>query len=159
MSRPRYLPDTFTLCLIGVVVIASLLPAGGRAADFFEGTTTAAIGLLFFLHGARLSRKAVLAGLGHWRLHLLVFASTFALFPLLGLGLKPVLSPLVTPALYTGVLFLCTLPATVQSSIAFTAMARGNVAAAVCNASASTLLGIFITPPLVNLIVVFQPGT
>ena len=76
------------------------------------------------------------------------------MFPLLGLALKPVLSPLVTPELYTGVLFLCVLPATVQSAIAFTSMARGNMPAAVCSASASTLLGMFVTPLLVSLIVV-----
>jgi sodium/bile acid cotransporter 7 len=92
----------------------------------------------------------------HWRLHLLVFGATFVMFPLLGLALKPVLTPLVTPELYTGVLFLCVLPATVQSAIAFTSMARGNMPAAICSASASTMLGVFITPLLVNLIVVPQ---
>jgi len=73
------------------------------------------------------------------------------LFPLLGLLLRPVLSSLVTPDLYLGVLFLCTLPSTVQSSIAFTSIARGNVSAAVCSASASSLLGIVITPLLVGV--------
>ncbi|MDB5818076.1 MAG: bile acid:sodium symporter, partial [Rhizobacter sp.] len=56
--------------------------------------------------------------------------------------------------LYTGVLYLCVLPATVQSAIAFTSIGRGNVPAAVCSASASTLLGVFVTPLLVNLLVV-----
>jgi sodium/bile acid cotransporter 7 len=154
MARSRFLPDNFTLALVATVTLASLLPAMGTAAHFFEVLTTVAIGLLFFLHGAKLSREAILAGIAHWRLHLLVFGCTFALFPLLGLALKPVLSPLVTPDLYTGVLFLCVLPATVQSAIAFTSMARGNIPAAVCSASASTLLGVFITPLLVSLIVV-----
>lgn len=117
-----------------------------------------AIGLLFFLHGAKLSREAILEGITHWRLHLLVFASTFVLFPLLGLALKPVLVPLVTPELYTGVLYLCVLPATVQSAIAFTAMARGNMPAAICSASASTLLGVFVTPVLVGLVVLPHGG-
>ncbi|MBB3638504.1 bile acid:sodium symporter family protein [Variovorax atrisoli] len=156
MSRPRFLPDNFTLALLSVVTLASLLPASGRIAHFFEGLTTVAIGLLFFLHGAKLSREAIVNGLMHWRLHLLVFASTFVLFPVLGLVLKPILLPLVTPELYTGVLYLCVLPATVQSAIAFTAMARGNMPAAICSASASTLLGVFITPVLVNLVVL--PG-
>lgn len=153
MARSRFLPDNFTLALVSVVTLASLLPASGRVAHFFEGLTTVAIGLLFFLHGAKLSREAIMAGITHWRLHLLVFAATFILFPVLGIALKPVLSPLVTPDLYTGVLFLCVLPATVQSAIAFTAMARGNMPAAICSASASTLLGVFITPVLVNLVV------
>ncbi|WP_368622550.1 bile acid:sodium symporter family protein [Paraburkholderia sp. BR13444] len=153
MARPKLLPDNFTLALVGTVVVASFLPCRGGAAVAFNWITNIAIGLLFFLHGAKLSREAIIAGATHWRLHLVVLLSTFALFPLLGLALKPALTPLVTPALYTGILFLCTLPSTVQSSIAFTSMAKGNVPAAVCSASASSLLGIFITPALVGIVV------
>ncbi|MDR3453641.1 MAG: bile acid:sodium symporter [Rhodoferax sp.] len=154
MLRPRFLPDNFTLALVTTVALASWWPARGALAPAFETLTSVAIGLLFFLHGAKLSRQAIIAGATHWRLHLLVLASTFVMFPLFGLALKPLLGPLVTPDLYLGVLFLCMLPATVQSSIAFTSIARGNVAAAVCSASASTLIGIFVTPVLVSLFVV-----
>lgn len=154
MTRPRYLPDNFTLALLGSIGLASFLPVRGYAAQGFEWLTTAAIALLFFLHGAKLSRAAVVAGMSHWRLHVLVFACTFVLFPILGLLLKPLFGIVLTPDLAVGMLFLCTLPATVQSAIAFTAMARGNVAAAVCSASASSLLGVFITPLLVSWLVV-----
>ena len=157
-TRSRFLPDNFTLALIAVVTLASLLPVHGDGARYFDGLTTAAIGLLFFLHGAKLSREAILGGISHWRLHLLVFACTFVMFPVLGLVLRPVLAPLVTPELYTGVLYLCVLPATVQSAIAFTSLARGNVAAAVCSASASTLVGVLVTPMLVNWIVLPSGG-
>lgn len=153
MARPKLLPDNFTLALVGTVIIASLLPCRGTVAIGFNWLTNFAIGLLFFLHGAKLSREAIVSGATHWRLHLVVLLSTFAMFPLLGLALKPILTPLVTPELYMGILFLCTLPSTVQSSIAFTSMAKGNVPAAVCSASASSLLGIFITPALVGLVV------
>ena len=150
MARSRFLPDNFTLALLGTVTLASVLPASGVAAQALEGITVAAVALLFFLHGAKLSRDAIVAGLSHWRLHLVVVGTTFVLFPLLGWALRPVLLPLVTPGLYTGILYLCVLPATVQSAIAFTAMARGNMPAAICSASASTLLGIVITPLLVG---------
>ena len=152
MSRPRFLPDNFTLALVATVVLASLLPASGVLAAQVEHATTGIVSLLFFLHGAKLSRQAILAGIGHWRLHIWIFISTFVLFPLLGWALRPVLSPLVTTEMYLGVLFLCALPATVQSAIAFTSMARGNIPAAVCSASASTLLGILVTPLLVGLL-------
>ena len=151
MSLRRFLPDRFTCALIVTVALATVLPCRGSAASVFEVLTDAAIALLFFLHGAKLSREAVVAGATHWRLHLTVLTSTFALFPLLGLLLRPLLAPLVTPELYLGVLFLCALPSTVQSSIAFTSIARGNVAGAICSASASSLLGIVITPLLVGL--------
>ncbi|XYJ12137.1 bile acid:sodium symporter family protein [Telluria sp. B2] len=146
--------DAYTVALMGMVVLASFLPASGEAAVALGHVTTVAIGLLFFLHGAKLSREAIVAGLMHWRLHLLVLASTFVMFPLMGLVLKPVALTLLTPDLYLGILFLCVLPSTVQSSIAFTAMARGNVAAAVCSASASNFLGIFLTPMLVGALIV-----
>ena len=152
MTRPRFLPDNFTLTLIGVVIIASLLPASGQVAVGFGWLTNIAIALLFFLHGAKLSRESIIAGAGHWRLHLLVFGLTFVLFPLLGLALKPLLSPLIGDNLYMGMLYLCALPATVQSAIAFTSLARGNIPAAICSAAASSLFGIFLTPLLVTLL-------
>ena len=158
MARPRFLPDDFTLALLATVLLASFLPCSGNTAHAFEWITDVAIGLLFFLHGAKLSREAVVAGMTHWRLHLTVLASTFVLFPLLGVLLRPVLGPLVTPELYLGILYLCVLPSTVQSSIAFVSVAQGNVPAAICSATASNLLGIFLTPLLVGLVVVAHSG-
>jgi sodium/bile acid cotransporter 7 len=152
MSLSRLLPDRFTLSLLGVVILASLLPCSGQATVAFSWLTNLAIALLFFLHGAKLSRQAIVAGALHWRLHLLIFLCTFVLFPLLGLALKPLLAPLVSAPLYMGVLYLCALPATVQSAIAFTSLARGNVPAAICSAAASSLFGIFLTPLLVALL-------
>ena len=112
--------DPFTLTLLGTVLLASLLPVRGTAAVWMDHITDVAIAALFFLHGARLSREAVMAGLLHWRLHLTILACTFVLFPLLGLALHPLANHVVTPGLALGLLFLCTLPSTVQSSIAFT---------------------------------------
>ncbi|WP_437887021.1 bile acid:sodium symporter family protein [Phytobacter sp. V91] len=144
--------DPFTLTLVVTVLLASFLPARGSFVPFFEWLTTAAIALLFFMHGAKLSREAIIAGGSHWRLHLWVMCSTFILFPVLGV-LFVWWSPVnVSQELYTGFLYLCILPATVQSAIAFTSLAGGNVAAAVCSASASSLLGIFLSPLLVGLL-------
>jgi len=145
----RLAPDPYILAIIAMVVLASLVPVRGVAAADFAILTKAAIALLFFLHGARLSREAVIAGLTHWRLHLTVLAATFVMFPLLGLAAERLPAAILPGSLSAGVLFLCCLPSTVQSSIAFTSIARGNVAAAVCAASASNLFGIFITPLLV----------
>ena len=144
--------DPFTLTLVCTVLLATFFPARGGFVPFFEGLTTAAIALLFFMHGAKLSREAIIAGGSHWRLHLWVMCSTFILFPVLGV-LFVWWSPVnVSQELYTGFLYLCILPATVQSAIAFTSLAGGNVAAAVCSASASSLLGIFRSPLLVGLL-------
>ncbi len=142
--------EPFILMLLGTVVLASLLPARGEMATLVGYAADIGIVLLFFLHGAKLSRDAILSGLRNWKLHLAVLAVTFVAFPLFGLGLSAL--PFVTGPLAAGLLFLTLLPSTVQSSIAFTAIARGNVAAAVCSASFSNLLGIVVTPALVALL-------
>lgn len=144
--------DRFSLMLLGTVLVATLLPCRGSIAEVFRVVTALAIALLFFLHGAKLSRAAIIAGITNWRLHLLVFAVTFLLFPLLGLGFEQVAQQLMAPSLAAGLLFLTLLPSTVQSSIAFTSIARGNVPAAVCSASVSNLIGIALTPLLVALL-------
>ncbi|MFI8416719.1 bile acid:sodium symporter family protein [Serratia sp. NPDC078593] len=155
----RFLPDRFTLTLLATVLLASLLPARGEFVGWLNNLTIAAIALLFFMHGAKLSRAAILAGSSNWRLHLWVMFSTFIIFPILGVLFKW-WSPIhVSPALYNGFIYLCILPATVQSAIAFTSLAGGNVAAAVCSASASSLLGIFISPLLVGLLLNVQGET
>lgn len=142
--------EPFVLSLLGTVLLATVLPARGGFATFMGHLAEAGIVLLFFLHGAKLSRDAIWQGLRNWPLHLAVLASTFVLFPAIGLGM--VRLPGMDPAWASGILFLTLLPSTVQSSIAFTAIARGNVAAAICSASFSNLLGIVLTPALVALV-------
>ncbi|WP_333770561.1 bile acid:sodium symporter family protein [Streptomyces sp. IBSBF 2435] len=140
--------DPYVAALVGTVALAALLPATGGAAVAVGHTADIAIGLLFFLYGSRLSAREALDGLRGWRLHTVVVASTFVLFPVLGLAAGAVAPSLLTPQLYTGLLFLCVVPSTVQSSIAFTSTARGNVAAAICAGTYSSLLGMLLTPLL-----------
>jgi len=146
-----FILDPFIAGLIGAVILASVAPCRGGVAVAFGLVTNAAIALLFFLHGARLSRQAILAGIGHWRLHLTVLSATYVMFPLFGLALRALGNGWVDSAMLAGILFLCLLPSTVQSSIAFTSIAGGNVPAAVCSASASNVIGMFVTPMLVAL--------
>lgn len=146
---PSWLPlDPYILALIGTVVLAALLPASGAAAEVAGGASTGAVAFLFFLYGARLSTAQALDGLRHWRLHLTVLACTFVAFPLLGLASEGLVPYVLTPQLQSGFLFLCLVPSTIQSSIAFTSIARGNVPAAICAGSFSSIAGIFVTPLL-----------
>ncbi|WP_206302979.1 bile acid:sodium symporter family protein [Streptomyces sp. WAC 01529] len=140
--------DPYIVALLATVGVAALVPARGGAADAASGASTAAVSFLFFLYGARLSTREALDGLKHWRLHLTVLACTFVVFPLLGLAAKGLVPYVLTPALYSGFLFLTLVPSTIQSSIAFTSMARGNVPAAICAGSFSSLAGIVLTPLL-----------
>ena len=150
LSRVRF--DVYLLALVATVAVAAVLPARGAAEPVAKGAVYVAVFLLFFLYGARLSTRAVVEGISHWRLQSLVLLSTFALFPLVGLALTAALSRWLPGELGAGLMFVCVLPSTVQSSIAFTSIARGNVPAALCSASVSNLIGMVLTPLLVGLL-------
>jgi solute carrier family 10 (sodium/bile acid cotransporter), member 7 len=144
--------DLFLVALLATVGLATLAPAAGEAATAAGWATEAAIALLFFMHGARLSPRAALAGASHWRLHAMVFFGTFVLFPLIGVAARAAFPGLLSPPLWAGLILLTTLPSTVQASIAFTSLAGGNVPAAMCSASASNLLGVFVSPLLCGVL-------
>ncbi len=147
LARSRFLPiDGFILALAGTLAAASLFPCRGESAHFFHALGIAAITSLFFLQGARLSRTSVVHGMTHWRLHAAIGLTTFVLFPSLGITLDRLVPDLLPRSLWLGVLFVCVLPSTVQSSIALTSIARGNVAAAICAATVSNVAGIVVTP-------------
>ncbi|MEV6006519.1 bile acid:sodium symporter family protein [Streptomyces sp. NPDC051976] len=156
LSRLRV--DPYIVALLATVAVAALLPATGGAAHAASDASDAAVALLFFLYGARLSTREALDGLRHWRLHGTVLAATFAVFPLLGLAARGLVPYVIAPQLYPGFLFLCLLPSTIQSAIAFTSLARGNVAAAICAGSFSSLAGIVLTPLLAALLIGGGPG-
>lgn len=151
--------DPFLIGLICTILLATFLPCHGAAVPVFHWLTIAVIALMFFLQGARLSRKAVAEGVMAWRLHVIILACTFVLFPLLGLAAHALVPGLLENDVWLGMLFLCCLPSTVQSSIAFTSIGGGNVPAAVCAATASNIAGIFITPFLVGLLLSKHGGT
>lgn len=148
----RFYIDGFILAIVAVAILGSLFPVSGGGQTVLDWATKIAIGFLFLLYGARLSPAEALQGLKHWRLHSVVFAATFVLFPLIGLALRILVPTVITDEMYTGILYLCLVPSTVQSSIAFTSIARGNVAGAIVSASFSNLLGVFLTPLLVILL-------
>ena len=149
--------DPLPVLLLVTVALASFVPARGLAAQALGYATTASVMLLLFLHGLRLSRVAVIAGAGHWRLHATTLAITFVAFPLAGLALRGAVPALLPAALWGGLLFLCAVPSTVQSSIAFTAMARGNVPAAVCSATLSNIGGVVLTPLIAAMLLALGP--
>ena len=144
-------PDPLIVLIILAVILAVIAPARGDFAETFGQLTNVAIAFLFFLYGARLSTQEALNGLKHWRLHLTILAFTFVVYPLIGIALRP-LTAFISHDMYLGILFLTLVPSTVQSSVAFTSIAKGNVAGAIVSASTSNLVGVFITPALIMLL-------
>lgn len=152
-----YRPDLLIVLIVLGVVLALIFPADGAFADVMDWVVKIVIGVLFFLYGARLSTREALNGLMHWRLHLLILAFTFLLFPLIGLAMMP-LQNAIGEDLYQGILFMCLVPSTVQSSVNFTSIARGNVPGAIISASASNMIGVVVTPVLVLLLMTSGDG-
>lgn len=154
----RLKPDVYILLILGMVLLASVLPARGAAEPVVDWATRIAIGITFFLNGARLPREAVVAAFTHWRLHLVILSITFLAFPLAALGAANLPGWIMPAALAPGVIFLGCLPTTIQSAIGFTAIARGNVASAVASSSASNLLAIAVTPLFATLLLHVEGG-
>lgn len=148
----RLLPDRFLLWLLAAIALAWVAPVSAAPAAAVDILTYAAIFALFFLHGARLPRESLIAGFADVRLHGTILLITYALFPLIGLAFFHAAPGLLNPLLWTGFLFLCVVPSTVQSSIAYTSMAGGNVAGAVAAAAFSNMAGVFLTPFLAGLL-------
>lgn len=148
----RWRPDPLIAALLTAALIGSFLPATGQALDVLRSASVVLIAGLFFLYGTRLSTAETLTGLGNWRLQLAVLVTTFVVFPLLGLGTQVFSGNLLTPSLASGVLLLCLVPSTVQACVVYTQIAGGNVAGAVVGASLSSMLGVFVTPALVALL-------
>ncbi len=140
--------DPFLLAIVGAALLATVLPVRGAGVEVFGVLTKVAIFCLFYLYGTRLHPREALAGLRHWRLHLIILAFTFVAFPVLGLLLGFIPDRLVAASLYPGLLYVTLCPSTVQSSVNFTSIAKGNVAGAIVSASTSNLLGVFLTPLL-----------
>ncbi|WOK35850.1 bile acid:sodium symporter family protein [Sphingomonas sp. C3-2] len=154
----RLLPDRFLTILIATVIIASLLPARGIALEGIGTVSTIAIFTLFFMHGARLSHQSVIDGLKRWRLQLTILLFGYGIMPLFGLGLSQLLDGWLSPGLVLGLIFLAVLPTTVQSSIAYSSISRGNVVGAVIASAASNLLGVILTPLLFTALASTQGG-
>lgn len=147
----RFGIDLYMLLLIGVVALGALIPARGIGSDILGYVTYLAVALLFFIYGAKLDLASIRAGIMNLRLQSLSFVATYGVFPLIGLAFVGALGGWLGPELSLGLLFLAVLPSTIQSSIAFTGMAGGNVPAAICSATLSNLIGVVLTPALMAL--------
>lgn len=144
----RFRVDGFVLAILGVITIAYFLPQWGSSKSPIPIDLIGSIGIsmIFFFYGLKLSPEKIKSGLKNWKLHLLVQSSTFLLFPLIVLVFYPFIKSERSELLWLSFLFLAALPSTVSSSVVMVSLAKGNLPAAIFNASISGLIGILITP-------------
>ncbi len=140
--------DQFVLAIIAAIVLAWLFPEWGNQSNIipFDLISTIGISLIFFFYGLKLSPKNIKSGLANWKLHFLIQGSTFVLFPLLIIPFFFLVKASSDYTIWVGFLFLAALPSTVSSSVVMVSMAKGNIPAAIFNASISGLIGIVVTP-------------
>jgi sodium/bile acid cotransporter 7 len=151
----KMVKDWFLAGMITAVALATLFPAFGATGGTMHAETVSDMGIfaVFFLHGLALSTQSLKQGMSRWKLHLLVQSLTFVAFPLLFIPFRAVFGGIMPEGLMLGFLYLCALPSTIQSSVAMTAIGKGNVPAAIFNATLSSLLGIALTPAIVGLVI------
>ncbi len=139
--------------LIGAAFLAWLIPEAGASGGLFRSEITTRFGvvLIFFFQGLTLSLTVMKKGIMQWRLHVFVQTAIFLAIPLLALAVLGLSKGLLSSELKIGFLFLAALPTTIATSVAYTAMVRGNVAGAVFNSATANLAGIFITPLWISI--------
>jgi len=154
----RFLPDSFILLLLAMIVLAWLMPGVGMGEGSFnlENITDWGITLLFFFYGLKLSPEKMRQGLGNWRMHIVIQLITFLLFPLLVIGVYPMFHGGAYEALWVGMFFLAALPSTASTSVVMVSMAGGNVPGAIFNASISGIIGILVTPLWMSIVLTSQ---
>jgi len=147
--------DKFVLSIIGVIIFAYFFPQWGVSESKIPIDTISAIGisLIFFFYGLKLSPAKLKAGLKNWKLHVLVQSATFLIFPMLVLALRPLIQNEAQETIWLAFFFLAALPSTVSSSVVMVSMAKGNIPAAIFNASISGIIGVALTPLWMGLFV------
>ena len=140
--------DKFVIAIVVSIAIAYFFPQLGASDSPVPMNMISSIGisLIFFFYGLSMSTQAIKNGLKNWRLHVVVQGSTFLLFPLVILMFYPLVKGSEFELTWLSFLFLAALPSTVSSSVVMVSMAKGNLPAAIFNASISGILGILFTP-------------
>jgi solute carrier family 10 (sodium/bile acid cotransporter), member 7 len=145
--------EWFLVGMVVAIILATVTSPLGKTGGWIhlDKLTGIGVAIVFFLHGLGLSPKAIKQGVSNWKLHAYIQSATFLVYPLLWLILGNTLLAYLPSALAFGFCYLFVLPSTISSSVAMTSVGKGNVPGAIFNASLSSLLGVVITPLLIQL--------
>ncbi|MGN0003540.1 MAG: bile acid:sodium symporter family protein [Sphingobacterium composti] len=149
--------DLFIVYLLLSIFVAYFFPGLATFQDgaFLDTVTSIGVSLIFFFYGLKLSFEQIKSGLKNWKLHVVVQLATFLIFPLIVLLFRPFIGEYIAENTWIGFFFLAALPSTVSSSVVMVSLAKGNIPAAIFNASISGLIGVAITPLWMSLFLDF----
>lgn len=152
--------DSFLLMIGAMILMAYFLPQPGLVKEpvSLEEIASVGVSLIFLFYGVRLSLEKLKSGLANWKMHIVVQLTTFLFFPLIVLAARPLFMGADFELLWLGVFFLAALPSTVSSSVVMVSIAKGNIPAAIFNASISSLIGVVVTPLWVGLFIASATG-
>jgi len=150
--------EWFLVGMVIAIALATITPELGKSGGLIhlDKLTGIGVAIVFFLHGLGLSPAAIKAGISNWRMHIYIQLATFVAYPLLWVIFGDLLLAYMPAALAFGFCYLFVLPSTISSSVAMTSVGKGNVPGAIFNASLSSILGIFITPLLIQAFMGFE---
>ncbi|MCG6211364.1 bile acid:sodium symporter [Vibrio furnissii] len=150
--------EWFLVGMVVAILLATVTSEFGRSGGMIhlDQLTGVGVAIVFFLHGLGLSPQAIKAGVTNWRLHIYIQIATFVVYPILWVILGEAFLAYMPAALAFGFCYLLVLPSTISSSVAMTSVGKGNVPGAIFNASLSSILGVFITPLLIQLFMGFE---
>lgn len=150
--------EWFLVGMVVAILLATVTSEFGRSGGMIhlDQLTGVGVAIVFFLHGLGLSPQAIKAGVTNWRLHIYIQIATFVVYPILWVIFGEAFLAYMPAALAFGFCYLLVLPSTISSSVAMTSVGKGNVPGAIFNASLSSILGVFITPLLIQLFMGFE---
>lgn len=139
--------DPFVIAIIVSIICAYFIPFFGSKNGPVPIDLIGEIGIafIFFFYGLGLNSTSLKHGIKNWKLHLVAQGTTFLVFPIVILFLYP-FQGIFHEHIWLAFFFLACLPSAVSSSVVMVSIAKGNLPAAIFNASISGIIGILITP-------------
>ncbi|KAI9233865.1 MAG: SBF-like CPA transporter family-domain-containing protein [Podila humilis] len=159
-----WMKNWFLLGLVIAIILARYYPDWGRTGGPLRPEYTAKYGItscIFLLSGLSLKTSDLLTSAMNYKAHLLVQVTSFVLIPVVVKAITVAMSAggggKMNRALLAGMAITSATPTTISSNVVMTANSLGNESLALFNAAMGNLLGVFISPLIVLLLLQGTP--
>ncbi|KAG0252343.1 hypothetical protein BG011_007026 [Mortierella polycephala] len=158
-----WMKNWFLLGLVVVIILACRFPGWGRTGGPIRPEYSVKYGItscIFLLSGLSLKTKDLLISAMNYRAHLLVQLTSFIVIPLCVKAITSLVGlSNMNATLLAGMAITSATPTTISSNVVMTANSDGNESLALFNAAFGNLLGVFISPVIVLILLHSTPQT